>query len=356
MTDTNPAITLCIINFNGERHLAQAVEALRTQSYQFAEILFIDDASTDRSIEMIGEICPEARCVQRKENCGPGAARNAGFAAAKNDLILFQDNDIRLSVHTAAILVDHLNTRPDALLVTPRVLYANNPEMIQYDSANCHYLGLMALQNSNSRTQVADNTPTQTTSLVSACFLINRTKWGADPLFDDRMIFNLEDHEFGVRSTLLGHLLLCQPAAVVLHGQGTVGLSYRPGQVPGKQRLYCLVRNRWIVMVKCFKVRTLFILLPAILMFELMQFCWLTLEGKPAVWFGAVNGLFRERKWILRERRNLQARRISPDSSILVDTPLPLTDFARKGVIKGWFISCADWVLRGYWRLVRNWV
>ncbi|MGB7933470.1 MAG: glycosyltransferase [Gammaproteobacteria bacterium] len=352
---SNPPVTLCIINYNGESHLAHAVDAMRAQAWKFAEILFVDDASTDRSVELIKKCCPEAACLQLESNRGPGAARNAGFAAAKHDLILFQDNDIQLSVHTATILVEHLRDKPDTLLVAPRVVYADDPGKVQYDSANCHYLGLMALQNANVPTQQSDNTPTQTTSLVSACFLINRSIWGREPLFDEDMIFNLEDHELGVRATLLGYSLWCQPDAVVKHGSGTPGLSYRPGLVPSRQRLFCLIRNRWVVIAKCFSTKTLLILLPAILLFELMQLCWLISERKPAIWFHAAKSLFSERERLIRERGDLQARRRAPDRSILVDAAIPLTEFVRKG-FKEVLISGADWILRGYWRLVRNFV
>jgi hypothetical protein len=38
---------------------------------------------------------------------------------------------------------------PRALLVAPRVLYAHNPDVVQYDSADCHVLGLMSPRNAN---------------------------------------------------------------------------------------------------------------------------------------------------------------------------------------------------------------
>jgi GT2 family glycosyltransferase len=122
------AVTLCIINHNGAEHLRKAFHAVQAQSWVFSEVLLVDNASSDDSLEVARAMCPEARVIQLPRNLGPGAARNAGFTAAAHDLILFQDNDIRLDIDTAEQLVSHLQTWPDALAVAPRVLYANAPQ------------------------------------------------------------------------------------------------------------------------------------------------------------------------------------------------------------------------------------
>ena len=114
------AVSLCIINHNGAEHLRGALLAVQEQDWSFSEILLIDNASDDASLEIARAICPKVELVCLPQNLGPGAARNAGFRMAKNDLVLFQDNDIRLCKETVAELANHLHTHQDALLVTPR--------------------------------------------------------------------------------------------------------------------------------------------------------------------------------------------------------------------------------------------
>jgi FMN phosphatase YigB (HAD superfamily) len=89
-----------------------------------------------------------------------------------------------------------------------------------------------------------------------------------------------------------------EPAATVLHGSGTPGLSYRPGGRPSEQRLYYLVRNRWIVIGKCYATRTLVLLAPALLFYELMQLTWLLRQGQGRVWWRALREITRQRRSI----------------------------------------------------------
>ncbi len=353
---TMPAVTLCIINHNGADHLQRALTAARAQSWQFAEILLLDNASEDDSLARAKVHCPTIRIIRLPRNVGPGGARNKGFLAARNDLILFQDNDIQLQANTAACLIARIDSSPDALVVAPRVVYANDPDTVQYDSADCHFLGLMATRNADTALQDLDETPATTTSLVTACFLINRTQWLGGELFDESLGFNLEDHDFGVRARLTGHTLWIEPKARVSHGSGTPGLSYRPGGTPSTKRLFYLTLNRWIVIKKCYSLRTFILLLPAFALFELMQFCWLVSQGNARVWAHACKAYVQRRAQLCQARAVTQDRRRVRDGAILREAPLPMTRHTRNGFAGRYLAPGADIILRGYWRLIRSWV
>lgn len=351
-----PAVSLCIVNHNGAEHLQDALVAAREQSCLFAEILLIDNASEDDSLAIANALCPAIRIIQLPHNVGPGGARNAGFAAARNDLILFQDNDIRLETDTAARLIGRLEASPGALVVAPRVVYANDPGTVQFDSADCHFLGLMATRNADTALRDLNEDPATTTSLVTACFLLDRAQWSGNALFDESLQFNLEDHDFGVRARLAGHALWIEPKARVSHGSGTPGLSYRPGSTPSTKRLYYLTLNRWIVIKKCFALKTLLLLSPALVLFELMQFAWLASQGNARVWVQACKTYVQRRPRLREARADTQRGRRVRDGEILREAKLPMTRHTRDSFAGRYLAPCADIILRGYWRLIRRWV
>jgi GT2 family glycosyltransferase len=192
--------------------------------------------------------------------------------------------------------------------------------------------------------------------MAGGCFLIDRSLWGGDPLFDGSFRFNLEDHDLGVRASVLGHPIWVNPKAIVRHGSGTPGLSYREGECPSDLRLYCLIRNRWMILAKCFARKTLILLSPALLMYEVMQLTWLIAQGKTRVWSRAATSSYKSRQELRRARSVLQAKRRAQDSEILRDTALPLTAYVRGGVVRRSVIGIADGLLRSYWRIVRPWL
>ncbi|MEO7774406.1 MAG: glycosyltransferase [Steroidobacteraceae bacterium] len=347
------SLTLCIVNFQGAQHLPLALAAVRDCQAEFAEILVVDNASTDGCIAWLRNQHPEVRILELASNLGPAGARNAGFRAARHDLILFQDNDIQLQPDCVDILAHTLIHASGALLVAPRVLLASDPEVVQYDSADCHFLGLMMTRNALLPLRDAPMAVAATTSLVTACFIIDRARWRGGPLFDEWFGFNYEDHDFGVRASVLGHDLLVAPAARVLHGSGTVDLSYRAGGAVAAQRVFYLLRNRWSVITKSFALRSLLLLAPILLCYESFQLLGVISKGWTRHWLAAVCSWWRELPRLRRERRELQQARQRGDGEILKCGRLPFTLAVRAGVAQRIAIVCMQGIANTWWRVVR---
>ncbi len=73
--------------------LRRALESARRQRFPVLEIIAVDNASTDGSAEMVRRDFPDVRLVALPANVG-AAARNAGVAAAKGDVVVTLDNDV----------------------------------------------------------------------------------------------------------------------------------------------------------------------------------------------------------------------------------------------------------------------
>jgi glycosyltransferase involved in cell wall biosynthesis len=78
--------------FNGEAYVGEALRSVIDQTQPPAEILVIDDASTDGTARVLASFGSAARVV-RQERQGAGAARNAGAALARSDYVAFLDAD-----------------------------------------------------------------------------------------------------------------------------------------------------------------------------------------------------------------------------------------------------------------------
>lgn len=109
MTPVAEQVSVVIPNYNKSRTLRACLAAVYAQTYPVAEVVVVDDASTDGSRDIIREF--PCRLVELPGNQGPSAARNAGAAAARSPLLFFVDSD------TAPL--------PDAVANAVRVLHAN---------------------------------------------------------------------------------------------------------------------------------------------------------------------------------------------------------------------------------------
>jgi GT2 family glycosyltransferase len=349
--DLAEPVTLCLINYNGLPHLQQALAAVRNLQTRFDEILVIDNASTDGSLDYL-HAQQQLTVVALSANAGPAAARNVGLLQARNDIILFQDNDISLTEGVAQALYAPLKQDQRLLLTMPRVVYSSDPAIIQFEGANCHILGMMSLRHANIPCSHAPLESAQASSMVSACFMINRRLWQSNtPLFDEDFIFNLEDHDLGVRANLLGYRLIAVPAAKVLHGSGSEGLSYRPGREVSTTRMYCLIRNRWWIIMRYFSLRTLIVMGPLLLIFEILQLTGLLFKGWGGEWWRAFVDTGRHIPVLYNERKRYQQQRQSADSDFLRDGKLPLTVAISSSVVVSTGLKIFEAFIAVYWRL-----
>ncbi|OIP44869.1 MAG: hypothetical protein COX17_02095 [Deltaproteobacteria bacterium CG23_combo_of_CG06-09_8_20_14_all_60_8] len=82
----------CIIPTRDRRELVMAaIASVRAQDLA-VEIVVVDDGSIDDTVARVRDCFPEVS-LTRLGGEGPGAARNAGVAAATNDLLMFLDSD-----------------------------------------------------------------------------------------------------------------------------------------------------------------------------------------------------------------------------------------------------------------------
>lgn len=97
--------------FNGERFLGQALESILRQQPRDAEIIVMDDGSTDGTAK-IARAHEDRIRYGYQENMGPSAARNAGLALARGEFIGFLDADDIWPPGSLTCLLEILHEEP----------------------------------------------------------------------------------------------------------------------------------------------------------------------------------------------------------------------------------------------------
>lgn len=346
--------TLCVINYNGEAYLEETLRAAKERADLFAEILLLDNHSNDGSVALVNRQFPEVRTVVLGENRGPSAARNRGWREAKTDRILFVDNDVVLSGRCVELLCEALDSHTGAVAAMPSVLYAGDPGTVQYDGAGVHYLGQMTLHGQNSPRAGQERAIRSIDSLVTACFLVDRGRWGDDDPFDENLFIYFEDHDFGIRIRLRGGEILSVPDAACLHREGTEGLSLRKTGKYTANRVKNVIRNRWQVIVRNYSARTLLLLAPALLLYEFSQLLMVIARGWLGPWVSSLWWMIANGGDLMRRRAAIQRSRVLPDREILGGGPIPLADQIASNRIARAARCTLDFLVQQYWRLVRR--
>jgi glycosyltransferase involved in cell wall biosynthesis len=91
-----PQVQIVIPVYNAEKYLRRCLSSVKSQTYSKWQAIIVDDASIDRSAEIIGEYCStDSRfmCVKQNQNGGAAKARNAALPYLTSEYTAFLDAD-----------------------------------------------------------------------------------------------------------------------------------------------------------------------------------------------------------------------------------------------------------------------
>jgi glycosyltransferase involved in cell wall biosynthesis len=98
----------------------RAVDSVLSQTLAPLEVILVDDGNTDGTPSVLKEMAAAAphlvRLVTLPENSGPGEARNAGWAAARGELVAFLDADDAWHPRKLELHLGWLANRPEVVL------------------------------------------------------------------------------------------------------------------------------------------------------------------------------------------------------------------------------------------------
>lgn len=88
-------VSVIVPVYNAEKYLRECVDSIIGQTLQDMEIIFVDDGSTDHSLEILQEYAKEDNRIQivKGKHLGGGAARNSGIERATGEYLAFVDSD-----------------------------------------------------------------------------------------------------------------------------------------------------------------------------------------------------------------------------------------------------------------------
>lgn len=114
-------VSVIIPCFNCRTTIGRAVESVFVQTCRPAELILVDDCSTDGTRELLGELARSypadwIRVLPQPRNAGPGAARNAAWAVARQPYIAFLDSDDSWHPAKLAIQYGWMRACPEAAI------------------------------------------------------------------------------------------------------------------------------------------------------------------------------------------------------------------------------------------------
>ncbi|MDQ2657487.1 MAG: glycosyltransferase family 2 protein [Bacteroidota bacterium] len=127
-----PLVSIITINYNQLRLTCDLLESLRMVTYPALEIIVVDNHSEVDPTPEIRARYPEVRLIRSNENLGFAGGNNLGIQASRGEYLMFLNNDTEVDSGFLEPLVGFLQSTPDAGAASPKIIYHNSGETIQY--------------------------------------------------------------------------------------------------------------------------------------------------------------------------------------------------------------------------------
>lgn len=349
------SVSAVVVNHDGGEPVLCCLRHLQAQSAPLAAIVVVDSGSGDGSPDCIRQAFPEVHVVELKSNLGPSVARNRGLSEVQTPLVLFVDDDVYLESDCVRLLTERLRSSGAAVAV-PRLLLYPETDLIQLDGADVHFVGTMVLRHARADPAVVDARAGPIGVFSTSCLLADRAALCNAGGFDEAFFFHFEDMELGLRLRSFGHRLIFDPAALAWHdrGAGTPNLSFRDRGSYPRRRAFLTIRNRLQVIWLHYQLRSIVLLAPALVLYEIASLVFVLRHGVISAWLDAWWWQITHARELVGRRRAIQRRRRVSDGELLIGGRVPLAEGVLGSRIERAGVNLLARCLDGYWRVVRR--
>lgn len=247
-----PLISTVILNWNGKEYLHPCLQSVKGQTYPNIEIILVDNASTDGSIEYIKALLSDLRLIINYRNIGYGGGNNRGIEEAKGRYIFVLNSDTEIEKRCVELLWECIETDQRIGVTTPKILLYDRRDIIDAAGLTIYPDGL-SIGRGRLEPQEKYNQREEVFFGSGCASLFRKEMLEEIGLFDEDFFAYAEDTDLGWRARLARWKSYYVPEAVVYHHHSKKFGTYSP------LKAFLVERNRIWVAWKNFPLPILYL-------------------------------------------------------------------------------------------------
>ncbi len=252
-------VSVIIVAWNVKDLLRQCLSSLLWQTQQDIdfEVIVIDNASSDGTVEMIEKDFSQVKLIANQQNKGFAAACRQGAEIARGDFLLFLNDDTQVFDHTLDKTVNYLKQHPQTAVLGCRILNSDGSlqpsvrklptlfdQLVVLSKLHNFFPRLLAgylqLDFNYQKTQAVEQ-------VMGAYFLTPRIVWQRLEGFDPNFYLWFEEVDYCARARQAGFKVVYLAEAEIIHqGGASFGqLKALPEQIIFNRSLLYYAKKHW---------------------------------------------------------------------------------------------------------------
>lgn len=310
--DPLPAISVIIVNCNGRAFLPVCLGSLYSMDYPLdrLEVILVDNASSDGSIEYIAQEFPTVRTVQLDRNYGFCKPNNEGAKAACGEYLVFLNNDTEVTRGWLRALVKPAMEDADVVSCASKMLYQDRRDTINSAGGKLTIVGGGFYRGKGDKDSPQYGQAGYTGFACAAGALVKRDFFLSSGGFDEDYFAACEEHDLSWKAWLYGYKVSYAPKAVMYHCEsGTFGTRSNADA----QKVFLNTRNHLYNIVKNFDAGNTWRALLISVFFNTYRWSGYVLDGNLAAaasvcrahfsFLTRLSVMLRKRKLVQKQRR-----------------------------------------------------
>jgi len=313
-----PRVAVLVLGYNDIEYLNDLFSNILKQKYDNFSVTFIDNASSDGSADFVKKKFPVVEVVRNRTNLGFSAAFNREmhkkFISQRYDAVIVMNSDMTIDdPFLIKKMVETGFSSSIIALVQPKIYLFNSKKekLINTFGNEINYLGFSYITHFKEIDREEELEDRDIVAASGACLLIKKDFYRKAGGFDEDYFAYMEDADLSWRAHLLGmRSVLCAKTSI-WHKYDFERQDKRPW------KMQALERNRYLTLIKNYSDRTLFLLIPPLLLMDLGVLIFSITQG----WFrGKVKSYFEVialYKKMRFKKKTIQQNRIVDDYSVM---------------------------------------
>jgi len=305
----SPKVSIVVVNYKGINFLKDFFISLKEIDYQNFEIILVDNASGDGSIEYVRKNYPTVKVINNNKNLGFVIANNKATKIARGKYLFFLNNDTKVDPQVISELINEMEKDPEIGIC--------GCKMMSYDEKRYFHVGIGL--DIFGYPIVKD----KIFYIEGSALMIRKELFNNVDGFDSAYFMFHEDIDLAWRVQLLGYKVVALPKAIVYHvaGGSAGGGEMQKGRYKSNYlRRYYHERNNIRTLLKNYQVQTLIFILPCYFLINLLEvfFFLITLKFKVAyLYLKAYAWNFVNLRDSLNKRAKIQESRVISDKQLI---------------------------------------
>ncbi len=210
----NPLVSVIIVNWNGMKYIKECLDSLFNQSYSNYEIILVDNASSDGSVEFVEKNYPKVRIIRNKENLGFAEGNNIGIHETKGELVALFNPDAVAEKEWLSKLVSVLQSSNTIGAATGKIYYYGD----KYGKGAVFCTWSKVDPHSAATTNFHKNEPVSKVDYLSgAAMIVKREVVDKIGLLDSGYFLYFDETDWCARMIRAGYDLVYVPTAIAWH-------------------------------------------------------------------------------------------------------------------------------------------